>query len=413
MSLQVSRTHQFVQKKKDSFSLDYLSQKSKYYPGKRKMQTPKDFKSMVHFPVEETNPADLSFLPTPELIKKGMTPEALPVGSSGLGTTPNATINLYTPQTPKERVLGRNMKPPKTGFEKPPTGTVPFNSQLQTPARYQPIKQTYQQAQVPKPTLLPVKQEKPIKAKNPAINRITKNSGFTATSPATSSSHHYGDVQCLTILEGLNKTPTERYPGGRTNTKNAMPKQVVMVEKEKLPQGVRDEDLLVQAEVLGFSRAVQDMVPIGILEPLKNLQKDENDQLVAIYQNSILRFSSHSHGQKLALRWTLFCNKHRICSLDSYPFQTITERGIQKQQKRRGLKDGSPEKKPKSTFKGLQKKRKPPKKKWTFSEVRLLIDGLEKHGEKYELILKEGKPVFDSSRTHEDLQNKHKMILQG
>lgn len=219
------------------------------------------------------------------------------------------------------------------------------------------------------------------------------------------------DDAVIRLIEGLVNLPQAKYPGGKGNTRNPIPRQVVELDITKLPAAVNEQELLLQSEVLGFDKRVNGMVPIGILSPLQPFEKTPDGKYLSTYDNCILRFSSHSHGQKLALRWTLFSGGKRVCSIDSCTFQTITERGIKKQNMRLAEKSGTGHSKLgfKNAIK-LEKKRK--MKKWTLGEVKVFIEAIEKHGEEWAQILNvtEG---LDECRTEQMLQKKYKQLLES
>lgn len=225
---------------------------------------------------------------------------------------------------------------------------------------------------------------------------------------SASSSNSDSDNTAIRLIEGLVDLPQAKYPGGKGNTRNPIPRQVVELDITKLPAATNTKDLLLQSEVLGFDKRVNGMVPIGILSPLQPFEKTADGRYISCYDNCILRFSSHSHGQKLALRWTLFSEGKRVCSIDSSTFQTITERGIKKQNMRMAERSGKNNSK--IAFKNsskLEKKRK--MKKWTLHEVKVFVDAVEKHGQNWAEIL--GTKGIDSCRTEQTLQKKYKQLL--
>jgi len=231
-----------------------------------------------------------------------------------------------------------------------------------------------------------------------------------ANSNSTSDASSSDDSNVIRLIEGLVDLPQAKYPGGKGNTRNPIPRQVVELDITKLPAAVNEQELLLQSEVLGFDKRVNGMVPIGILSPLQPFEKTSDGKYLSTYDNCILRFSSHSHGQKLALRWTLFSGGKRICSIDSSTFQTITERGIKKQSMRLAEKSGTGHSK--IGFKNankLEKKRKMTK--WTLGEVKVLIEAIEQNGEQWAQILA-NTDGLDESRTEQMLQKKYKQLLE-
>lgn len=251
---------------------------------------------------------------------------------------------------------------------------------------------------------------------SPTIDKLTSDPKlkptFFTSSPSANKKSHQSPTEgegMLHLIEGLADLPSQKYPGGKGNTRNPIPKQVVELDVSKLPKNANKNELLLQCEVLGYDKRVNGMVPIGILSPLQPFEKTADGRFISSYENCILRFSSHSHGQKLALRWTLFLNGKRISSIDSSTFQTITERGIKKQNIRIAERSGSVHSK--IGFKAASKLEKKQKmKKWSLSELKIFINALEQYGLQWDKILEvEG---LDECRNEHILKKKYKQLLE-
>lgn len=130
----------------------------------------------------------------------------------------------------------------------------------------------------------------------------------------------------IKIVEGFNKTQTKKQPGGRDN-RHPIPKQVIELNVNGLPPYLDPASLSCCAAVYGYDR-VRKSVKLGELAEKKFEEMGNDKRWVAVFDNLIIKFSSHLNGQKLSLRFTLLDpNKKTICYIDSGEFATITKRG--------------------------------------------------------------------------------------
>lgn len=137
----------------------------------------------------------------------------------------------------------------------------------------------------------------------------------------------------IRLREGFNNLVADEQPGGKTNVKDALPRQVVEL---CIPNVNADAiaRLVVKVHVLGYDKSsssykvVEDFIgENGFIEMGSGAQK----KYVAIFTNLICKHSSHLNGQRLALRFMLY-DKHQpnpLSFVDSMDFKTLTKRGTQ------------------------------------------------------------------------------------
>mmetsp|Transcript_5369 Transcript_5369/g.20045 ORF Transcript_5369/g.20045 Transcript_5369/m.20045 type:complete len:442 (-) Transcript_5369:42-1367(-) len=189
----------------------------------------------------------------------------------------------------------------------------------------------------------------------------------------------------IKLVQGFNEPVKQKVPGGKGNTKDCIPRQVVEYNADDM-KGLDPSKLSVKCEILGFDRKKNGMIPLDQVTEQPFVQTSDNRWL-AIFDNCIVKFSSHLHGQKLALRFTLMDRStgDSISFVDSKTFQTITQRGKEKQMKRK-RKSPETDDQSKSTSSAP-----PPSKRrkltWTVQEVRNLLDGYENYEKDWDKIL--------------------------
>eukprot|EP00818_Percolomonas_sp_WS_P000816 CAMPEP_0117445928 /NCGR_PEP_ID=MMETSP0759-20121206/6061_1 /TAXON_ID=63605 /ORGANISM="Percolomonas cosmopolitus, Strain WS" /LENGTH=910 /DNA_ID=CAMNT_0005238145 /DNA_START=91 /DNA_END=2823 /DNA_ORIENTATION=+ len=142
----------------------------------------------------------------------------------------------------------------------------------------------------------------------------------------------------IRLVQGFVNAPKERQPGGKDNVRYPLPLQSVKLLTELIPRGVDIYDLSVTAHVLGFEKNKKDKVVLGSsIDERKFVQ--EGDVYLAKFDNLIIKYSSHLHGSKLAVRFTLLdAQRQEVCFVDSQAFATITKRGVEKRKERRTAK---------------------------------------------------------------------------
>lgn len=146
----------------------------------------------------------------------------------------------------------------------------------------------------------------------------------------------------IKIVEGFKDPVTKKQPGGRDNTRHRLPRQVIELNRGAVPQSADISTLSVRAQVLGTDRVTKGKVVLGELGEKRfatcagGTAALDSMRWLAIFDDIIIKFSSHLHGQKLALRFTLHdASRHPISSVDSEEFETITKRGKEKQFERK------------------------------------------------------------------------------
>jgi hypothetical protein len=169
--------------------------------------------------------------------------------------------------------------------------------------------------------------------------------------PCSTICHAYPIPTTIELIEGFNYDDVGVQPGGKRNSaKDTLPQQVIELK------GYFKEVMSCKVEVLGLVKKVNRMEVIGFLDKQSFVQTADNRYL-AMFNNCCCRFSSHSYGQKLALRFTLLENEKEICYVDSKCFQTITRRGREKQNKKMAQKGG-----------------------WTSQQIENLLEGVKRYG---------------------------------
>lgn len=140
----------------------------------------------------------------------------------------------------------------------------------------------------------------------------------------------------IRLVEGFINPPKERQPGGRDNMKHPLPVHTIKLLTDLLPSNVDIYDLTVIASVMGFDKDKSNKLLLGnAIDERKFIHQD--NEYLAKFDNLIVKFSSHLHGAKLFIRFTLQdAQKQDICYVDAQPFSTITKRGIEKRKERGG-----------------------------------------------------------------------------
>mmetsp|Transcript_13074 Transcript_13074/g.19728 ORF Transcript_13074/g.19728 Transcript_13074/m.19728 type:complete len:334 (-) Transcript_13074:101-1102(-) len=150
---------------------------------------------------------------------------------------------------------------------------------------------------------------------------VTEATNFTAHTPNMQTSIH--------LIEGFNHGNLSVQPGGKRNSsKDVLPRQVVEL------RGQYNPNYKCTITVLGYNKRASAMNELGIMDT-QLFNRTSNGQYLAVFGNCCCRYSSHSFGQRLALRFTLIDeNGNSLCHIDSKFFQTITRRGREKRVKR-------------------------------------------------------------------------------
>lgn len=201
--------------------------------------------------------------------------------------------------------------------------------------------------------------------------------------PCSTICHAYPIPTTIELIEGFNYRDVGVQPGGKRNSaKDTLPQQVIELK------GYYKESMACKVEVLGLIKKHNKMEVIGYLDKQKFIQTADNRYL-AMFNNCCCRFSSHSYGQKLSLRFTLLDDDNDVCSVDSKCFQTITRRGREKQNKKLAQKGG-----------------------WSQKHIFQLLDGVKKYGHNaFSQILKNYE--WEQWQTLPVLQKKYLQLLKA
>jgi hypothetical protein len=148
----------------------------------------------------------------------------------------------------------------------------------------------------------------------------------------------------ICIAEGFSTPPLEKVPGGKDNRK-PLPRHIIAVDLTALPTPYEFTSaashvgsLIVRASLMGYKRlsSAREEVHLTTLEtiPLIKAAKLAMNLYHLHFENLVVNYSSHNHGQKLFIRFSLVdatkpSEDPEICFVDSSVFETITKRGIE------------------------------------------------------------------------------------
>eukprot|EP00817_Percolomonadidae_sp_ATCC50343_P004943 CAMPEP_0117428598 /NCGR_PEP_ID=MMETSP0758-20121206/8268_1 /TAXON_ID=63605 /ORGANISM="Percolomonas cosmopolitus, Strain AE-1 (ATCC 50343)" /LENGTH=197 /DNA_ID=CAMNT_0005215039 /DNA_START=525 /DNA_END=1119 /DNA_ORIENTATION=- len=107
----------------------------------------------------------------------------------------------------------------------------------------------------------------------------------------------------IELIEGFNTSVIQKVPGGKGNTKDCIPRQVVELKLDQFPN-VNPTSLSCTCEVLGFDRKSNSMIALGQVMTKSFIQTTDKRWL-AVFDHCVVKYSSHLNGQKLALRFSL------------------------------------------------------------------------------------------------------------
>jgi ankyrin repeat protein len=140
-------------------------------------------------------------------------------------------------------------------------------------------------------------------------------------------------VNLIKLVEGFNKPLKDKQIGGKDNIRHTIPTQVIELAVNRLPPNSDPSVLSVRACVLGYDRVSRSRVILGQISEkgFEEKGKAPNSRWLCTFDDLVIQFSSHNNGQKLALRFQLLdADKRIVCHVDSYEFETITKRGLEK-----------------------------------------------------------------------------------
>ncbi|KAG2393385.1 hypothetical protein C9374_006916 [Naegleria lovaniensis] len=146
----------------------------------------------------------------------------------------------------------------------------------------------------------------------------------------------------IKLVEGFNKPVKEKQIGGRDNTRHPLPNQVVELDVSKLPPGSNPSVISVRPVVMGVDRITRKTNRLAVLneKPFVRVSTQPMERWIVVFDDIIIQFASHNNGQKLSLKFELLdAEKKVVCSIDSYGFETITKRGLEKIKERKKAKE--------------------------------------------------------------------------
>ncbi|EFC49553.1 ankyrin repeat domain-containing protein [Naegleria gruberi] len=178
------------------------------------------------------------------------------------------------------------------------------------------------------------------------LSGSTLSPGSTITpSPSALNGFTFQGIQIpdlIKLVEGFNKPVTEKQIGGRDNTRHPLPRQVIELDVTKLPQDSNPAVISVRPSVMGIDKSTRKNTALAVLgeKPFVKASSHPVERWVAIFDDIVIQFASHNNGQKLRIKFELLdAEKRVVCSIESYGFETITKRGIEKKKERRKTKD--------------------------------------------------------------------------
>jgi hypothetical protein len=143
----------------------------------------------------------------------------------------------------------------------------------------------------------------------------------------------------LYMTEGIDIDETHKYLGGKNNSQHYLPLQVIELNHDALPLAIRKEGmqfLTCRAMVMGFDKQSKDMKVLGELSCDKPFLFDKKKGKWTVkFEDILIQFASHNYGQRLAIKFQLIeKGKLVLYEFTTKVFQTITKRGLEKEQVR-------------------------------------------------------------------------------
>jgi len=153
----------------------------------------------------------------------------------------------------------------------------------------------------------------------------------------------------FTLISGFTNDTVNKVSGGKDN-REPLPRQTVRVNLRLVPKHHSTSNLLVKASIMGFNKNQEPKVVLGDVGKiyLSQNMKTQHDVVELGFDNIVVTQSSHNHGQRLFVRFSLMDISNRkdpiiIGQVDTKSFQTITRRGKQKQKERKKARITGPE----------------------------------------------------------------------
>lgn len=139
----------------------------------------------------------------------------------------------------------------------------------------------------------------------------------------------------MRLVEGFNYENVGEQPGGKGNTRYAIPQQVVQIQStvELLEHQLQSMVVRVQIVALQKNNERKLLTTDKALEEAR-VEKCLKYGLRASFPALIIPYSSVAVGESLALRFQLVLNQEVVCELDSSSFVTRTKRAYQSMQHR-------------------------------------------------------------------------------
>lgn len=184
-----------------------------------------------------------------------------------------------------------------------------------------------------------------------SVNSSHTNAPSRITSPVQDMTPTPGEPMvaniAVDIVQGFRISPASKQIGGKDN-REPLPPHIISVNMnyfvEKQNMTLQEfSRLIVRASLVGYKKPllVKDKLILSTLEDLPMAgQMPHYQPLQANYtklgfKNLVVKHSSHNHGQKLLLRFSVMTTNGLVLqSVDSAEFETITRRGIEKQRQK-------------------------------------------------------------------------------
>jgi len=136
-------------------------------------------------------------------------------------------------------------------------------------------------------------------------------------------------IRLLTIIEGFNQPVEEKQIGGKDNVKHALPKQVIELHAHNLPEDSNPLVLSIKPVLMGGQEHGGRSRRVKEFEAEPVFQDKKTKKWIAVFDHLVVNVASHHHGQKLSVKFELLdADGKVVCSINSYPFETITRRGL-------------------------------------------------------------------------------------
>lgn len=147
--------------------------------------------------------------------------------------------------------------------------------------------------------------------------------------------------QLMKLVEGFFQEPKEKVLSGKTNKSPVHPHRV-----QVNLNGINDkvEDMMVTASIHGYHKLTKTKTEsLGTLQTMKLsgssddlINREEQGKLFVTFKDMVVTKSSHNHGQKLFIRFSLINSEGKsLDHLDSADFSTITRRGVEKRKQKK------------------------------------------------------------------------------